>query len=77
MAEETPKVKEIIVDRDLCIGAATCIAVAPNVYELDDEAKAIIKDPKGNTDAEIIDSAKVCPVKAIILKDEEGKQIYP
>ena len=32
------------IDRDLCIGAATCIALAPKAWALDDEAKAIILD---------------------------------
>jgi len=28
------------VDRDLCIGAATCVAVAPQTFVLDSEAKS-------------------------------------
>jgi len=32
---------KVWVDRDLCIGAATCIAVAPKTFVLDSEAKAI------------------------------------
>ena len=39
---------KIKVDRDLCIGAASCIAVAPKVYELDNEGKAVILKKDGS-----------------------------
>ncbi|HCM68408.1 MAG: hypothetical protein A2898_00585 [Candidatus Kerfeldbacteria bacterium RIFCSPLOWO2_01_FULL_48_11] len=68
---------KIHVERDLCIGAASCIAVAPDVYELDDENKAIIKNPKGADDQTLLDSAKACPTQAIIVLDDNGNQVYP
>jgi len=71
------KIAKIYVDRDLCIGAAACIAVAPGVYALDDENKAIILDAHGADDETIVLSAKSCPVKAIQLIDENGEQVYP
>lgn len=68
----------VSVDRDLCIGAATCIAVAPKTYVLDSEAKAIIlKTAVEETSETIIDSAKACPVAAIIITDENGQRIFP
>lgn len=68
----------ITVDRNLCIGAASCVAVAPKTFALDNEAKAIILDSASKESEEtIIDSAKSCPVAAIIIHDETGKQIYP
>ncbi len=66
------------VDRDLCIGAATCIAVAPKTFVLDGEAKAIIlQSAQTETPETIIESAKACPVAAIIITDETGKKIFP
>ncbi|MCJ7740259.1 ferredoxin [Candidatus Microgenomates bacterium] len=68
----------VTVDRNLCIGAASCIAVAPKAYVLDSEAKAVFLDTADQESPEtIIDSAKACPVAAIIINDETGKQIYP
>jgi len=68
----------VTVDRNLCIGAASCIAVAPKAYVLDSEAKAVFLDTADQESPEtIIDSAKACPVAAIIIHDETGKQIYP
>lgn len=68
---------KIKVDRDLCIGAGTCVVVAPKTFDLDDELKAVVTYPKGDDEDTIIEAAKVCPVFAIILKDETDEQIYP
>lgn len=66
------------IDRDLCIGAATCVALAPKAWALDDEAKAIILDTSSEeTDDALLEAAKGCPVMAIFLTDENGKQVYP
>lgn len=66
------------IDRDLCIGAATCIALAPKAWALDDEAKAIILDTADQeSDQSLLDAAKSCPVMAIFITDQNGKQLYP
>lgn len=67
----------IKVDRNLCIGAGTCSVIAPEVFELDSELKAVVKDPKGAPDDKIMDAAKSCPVLAIIVDDDEGEQLFP
>jgi len=77
-AEKKPlKIGKIVVDRNLCIGAASCIAVAPGVFELDKENKAVVYDAKGANDETILLAAKSCPTRAILVFDEEGNQIYP
>lgn len=69
---------KVRVDRDLCIGAATCVAIAPKTFLLDSEAKAIVLDTvEQETDETIIDAAKGCPVAAIIIEDEKGDQVFP
>jgi len=85
MDTNDPKVTRIIgkysvrIDRSLCIGAATCVALAPKAYTLDDEAKAILLDTAiEETDEGIVNAAKGCPVAAIIITDNKtGKQIFP
>ncbi len=71
------KISRVEVDRDLCIGAAPCVVVAPGVFQLDEENKAVIIDQKGADDETIMLAAQACPVQAIRVFDEEGKQIYP
>ena len=34
----------ITVDPDLCIGAASCVTIAPETFQLNDENKAIVLD---------------------------------
>lgn len=81
---------KVKVDRDLCIGAATCVAVAPKTFELDSEGKAVIlkKDGSktsdfvnykdiGDTEESILYAAKSCPVDAIIIVevDDQGNEV--
>ncbi len=71
------KIAKIEVDRDLCIGAASCIALAPGAFELDSEGKAIVKDLTSETAEVLLTAAQSCPTKAIRVYDEEGNQLYP
>lgn len=66
------------VDRDLCIGAATCVAIAPNTFVMDSEAKAIILDTtEQDTNDAIIDAARGCPTAAIIIDNDKGERVFP
>jgi ferredoxin len=68
----------VSINRDLCIGAATCVALAPEVFTLDSEAKAIILDTGINTSGEVlIDAARGCPTAAISIMDATGNKIAP
>ena len=69
------KVSKIIIDRELCTGAASCVALAPGVFALDKENKAYVVDKDGADYETILMAAQSCPTKAIILYDEDGKQI--
>lgn len=84
-----PKYK-VKVDRDLCIGAGSCVAVAPKIYELDGEGKAVFLKKDGTktsdftayedldgTEEEHLVAAKSCPVNAIIIVevDDAGNEI--
>jgi ferredoxin len=76
--ERTVRKLTMKIDQSLCIGAATCIAIAPKAWALDDEAKAIILDTADEeTDETLLEAAKGCPVMAIILTNSDGKQIFP
>lgn len=70
-------ITKIVVDRDLCIAAVSCMAVAAEVWELDGENKIIVKDANAIDDATLIASAEACPTKAISLFDASGAQVFP
>jgi ferredoxin len=71
------KLGKIVIDRDLCIGAASCIAVSGQTYQLDGENKAVVTNADLASDEEISQSAQSCPTKAILLFDKEGKKVFP
>lgn len=68
---------EIRVDRDLCVTLAVCIGVSPEMFELDAEGKAVIKNPDAADIQKILEAAKGCPVNAIILRHPNEKRIWP
>ena len=83
---------KIVVEPDLCIGAASCVTIKPTYYQLNMENKAVIADPQQpdteavySRDVEVSDTdfedillgAQSCPTRAIFIYDEAGVQIYP
>ncbi len=81
---------KVKIDRTLCIGAASCVAVAPNTFDLDGEGKAVIKKKDGTTSSDfvpladindeetnVMHAAKSCPVNAIVIVevDDQGNEI--
>jgi ferredoxin len=82
----------IKVDPDLCIGAASCVTIAPETFQLNAENKAEVLDhgttPSGpvyerwievtqEEQENLILAAQSCPTLAIFVFDESGKQLFP
>jgi ferredoxin len=68
---------KVKVDRELCIGMSNCVAVAPTVFQLDKENKAVATHLSSVSDKKLLEAAESCPENAIIVEDEKGRQIYP
>jgi ferredoxin len=69
---------KIKVLRDLCIGAATCIAVSPDTFVLDEENKAVIKEGSQDVPENILMAAQSCPTAAVVITDTEtNEQVWP
>ena len=79
---------KVVLEREKCIGAATCVAVYPERWELQEDAKVSIKADvvKKENNLEIFwiteeelekfkESAEVCPVNVIHIYDEQGNKI--
>lgn len=67
-------------DRNICIGAASCAAIAPLTFVMDDENRAVInaESEEFDMDEVILAGAQSCPVFAIKIIDKKtGKQIFP
>ncbi len=68
---------KVIIDRDLCEGIGNCVAIAPGVFTLDDQNKAVATDVESVSQERIRQAAESCPLDAIILQDDDGEQLYP
>jgi ferredoxin len=67
---------EIHIDRDACAACDICRETAPNTFEIDEEAKATVKNPAGDPRDVIINAAQSCPCDAIAVRDPEtGEQL--
>ncbi len=56
---------KVIVNKDVCLGCGACAAVCPNVFEINDEGYAVVKEAS-EADSELVNEAKDgCPVSAI------------
>ncbi len=76
--KQNKKIWKVVVKRDACIGAATCVVVSPDAFELDGENIAVVKpNAELRSDEELLMAAQSCPTAAIFLYDEEGNQIFP
>jgi ferredoxin len=75
--KEGSNISKIAIDRDLCISAVSCVAVAAELWELDDENKAVVTDANSVDDDTLMASAQACPTKAIFLYDKDGNQVWP
>jgi ferredoxin len=67
---------EVEVDRSLCIGSGDCVDTAPDVFQLDDEDKAVVVDPDGAPLDDVVEAARNCPVSAIRVAGADG-DLYP
>ncbi|MDG7001809.1 MAG: ferredoxin [Nitrososphaerota archaeon] len=79
----------LMIDQGKCMGAESCVAIAPNVFALDEsnlgfgrseDAPLAMRDVmEGEVDSDtVIEAARSCPYKAIYVKDSDtGEEIFP
>jgi ferredoxin len=61
----------VVVDRDFCIGAASCLRLAPGVFALDAEGRAYVRADAGDEER-IRMAAQACPSAAITIEERAG-----
>ena len=76
---EDRRVGDVLVriDRTLCVGFGDCVTAAPEAFRLDAEGIVEFVAPEGVTRQRLIDACDVCPVDALTVWDEAGRQIVP
>ncbi|KAF5063053.1 ferredoxin [Proteiniclasticum sp. QWL-01] len=55
-----------VVDKDLCIGCGLCPSIAPEIFEMEDDGKAVALVAE-TSDPAAQEAADSCPVGAILL----------
>jgi Ferredoxin len=80
----------VLIDQDLCTGDGLCVQYAPEVFELDVDGLAYVRDSVGNllTErgayadvpdklvSEVIDSARKCPGACIhVVRASDGVEV--
>jgi ferredoxin len=65
----------VAVDLSLCQGYANCIAMAPEVFDLDDDGlvKLLQVEPPAEFDDVVRDAVQLCPVQAISIAADEDE----
>jgi ferredoxin len=59
---------KVWVDKDICIGCGLCASILPEVFEMGDDGKSIVKNEDGAPLEKIKEVANMCPVNAIKVK---------
>ena len=61
------------VDKEICIGCGACGAIAPDVFEMDDDglATAVVDEVPFDLKDDAIDAMEGCPVNAIEEDNEK------
>lgn len=62
--------KKLVVDKNLCIGCGSCVAVAPKSFKMEDDGKSAAINPPGDDDATVESAITSCPVTAISWQEE-------
>ena len=71
---------EVEIERELCIGSAACVKIAPEVLELDDEQVVRFTETAGESEVDperLVEACSACPVEALYAYDEDGQQLAP
>ena len=68
---------QVRIVRRECCGNAECVGVAPAVFAIDTQQKAIVLDPEAATVEVLIEAAESCPCQAIVVEDDEGNPVFP
>jgi ferredoxin len=64
--------RDIQIDRDLCMGSGQCTIYAPNTFDQDDEAIAIVVDADGDSPDALTSAVTGCPTHAISVAGGTG-----
>ncbi len=75
--ERTVHGLRVVIDRDQCVGFGDCVKEAPDGFSLDADTIATFVQPEAVERDRLLRACDACPVDAITVYDESGRQIVP
>ena len=68
----------VVVDQDRCVGSSICISIAGEVFGLNDEGQAFVRNPAGADVETVLEAAEGCPTTAITIRSRgTGEVLFP
>lgn len=68
---------KVVINQEECIGCGSCQAMNDKLFKLNEDLKSEYIGGDLAKLEEVMEAARVCPVMAISIFDDEGKRIYP
>lgn len=75
--ERTVGALRVRIDRTLCVGFGECVSAAPAAFALDGDDIAVFVHPDQVSREQLLKACDGCPVDALTVWDETGRQIVP
>ncbi len=61
---------KVKVNKEKCIGCGSCVAIAPEIFELNEEGKSVVKkQPSKEEESKVKEAIELCPTKAIEIEE--------
>jgi ferredoxin len=64
---------DIIVDREICMGSGMCYMYASETFDIDESAKAVVKNVDGDSIENIRTAIEACPTGALRLIERSAQ----
>lgn len=65
------KIKDIKIDKNLCIGCGNCELLAPRAFKIEDGKSVLRKDWRNEKEDSIRAAVASCPMLAITIAEED------
>jgi ferredoxin len=75
--EQTIGGLRVQIDRTLCVGFGDCVKASPAAFALDEENIVVFAAPDSVTRDDLLRACASCPVDALTVWGEDGRQLVP
>lgn len=62
--------KKVVIDQSGCIGCGNCVAISPDVFQMNDEDLAEVYAQPNDINDEVLEAVDSCPTEVISIEEE-------